>query len=203
MSKITYEDKVTLNKETIVPEIYKVTSGNLNEIKQIVNENDDNAIYNSNVKGSYEESDTNIYNCNYVNKITRKVATAQLNTSLNGITDPQIIVMDNIVSNTTLLTLESGGIKIGAGISKVLVSANYFGIKDTNDYYMWTAIRNGNKEVSISITPGIANFGSVVHSPKMIEVNEGDIIYLYKKDDFKTTVRGANSNTWLTVEIVE
>ena len=165
----------------------------------------------ANVVKTKAESDNDVYSCNYVNDAInevkgiaiKKIATAQLNASLIDITAPQIIAMDNIVSNTTLLTLENGGIKIGAGISKVLVSANYFGIKSTNELYMWTSIKNGANEVSISITPGIVNFGAVVHSPKTIEVNEGDIIYLYKKDDFKTTIRGDNSNTWLTVEIIE
>lgn len=203
MSKIQFEDKETLNIQPDIVDKNKITADNVNEIKNTINQNDDNAVYKTNVKGNYEESDTNVYNCNYINKITKKVATARLDVSLNNVVSPQIIAMDNIVSNTTLLTLENGGIKIGAGVSKVLVSANYFGIKETNDFYLWSSIKNGTEEVSISIVPAIAYFGAAVHSPKMIEVNEGDIIYLYKKDAYKTDVRGANSNTWLTVEIVE
>lgn len=203
MSKIQFEDKETLNTQPDIVDKNKITADNVNEIKNTVNQNDDNAVYKTNVKGSYEESDTNVYNCNYINKITKKVATARLDVNLNDVTSSRIVAMDNIVSNTTLLTLENGGIKIGAGVSKVLVSANYFGTKATNDGYMWISIKNGDEEVSISIVAGIVYFGACVFSPKMIEVNEGDIIYLYKKDDNKTSIRGANKNTWLTVEIVE
>lgn len=42
MSKITYEDKVALNENSQIAEINKVTAGNMNEIKQVVNEQSTN-----------------------------------------------------------------------------------------------------------------------------------------------------------------
>ena len=42
MSKITYTDKVTLNENPNVADINKVKANDLNEIKNVVNANDDN-----------------------------------------------------------------------------------------------------------------------------------------------------------------
>ena len=39
MAKITYEDKVSLNVNPGIPNVYKVTSDNMNEIKSVVNAN--------------------------------------------------------------------------------------------------------------------------------------------------------------------
>lgn len=42
MSKITYTNKVTLNSQPSIADENKVTSGDMNEIKTVVNNNDDN-----------------------------------------------------------------------------------------------------------------------------------------------------------------
>ena len=42
MSKITYTDKVTLNENPNVADVNKVKATDLNEIKNVVNANDDN-----------------------------------------------------------------------------------------------------------------------------------------------------------------
>ena len=42
MSKITYENKVALNVNSDIADINKVNASDLNEIKNVVNENDDN-----------------------------------------------------------------------------------------------------------------------------------------------------------------
>jgi hypothetical protein len=44
MSKITYTDKVAIYENASIPEINKITDGNMNEIKRVVNENDDRLI---------------------------------------------------------------------------------------------------------------------------------------------------------------
>lgn len=47
MAKITYDDKSTINPQPSVADANKVTSDDMNEIKQVVNENDDNTIANT------------------------------------------------------------------------------------------------------------------------------------------------------------
>ena len=67
MSKITYENKEQLNTNENIPAKNKCMASDLNEIKEVVNENDTNALYNTNVKTSQTNSDTDVYSCNYVN----------------------------------------------------------------------------------------------------------------------------------------
>ena len=59
MSKITYTDKVTLNENPNVADINKVRAGDLNEIKNVVNANDD-AINEINDKFNYSTSEQRI-----------------------------------------------------------------------------------------------------------------------------------------------
>ena len=42
MAKITYTDKVTMNENADIPAINKVKATDMNEIKSVINENDDN-----------------------------------------------------------------------------------------------------------------------------------------------------------------
>lgn len=44
MSKITYANKVAINENTEIPDINKVTDSDMNEIKAVVNNNDDELI---------------------------------------------------------------------------------------------------------------------------------------------------------------
>ena len=63
MAKITFEDKVALLENADIPEINKVTDGNINEIKQVVNENDDKFLINGlNVSNEVDED----YRVNFV-----------------------------------------------------------------------------------------------------------------------------------------
>lgn len=130
-----------------------------------------------------------------------KIATAQMEDYKTFSANVKY-TMDSIVSTTNQLTLYSGGIKIGSGISKVLVSAQTFAQTNTNNGYVWTAIKKNSSNVSISIDNPSTCFCSVIHSPKLIDVVEGDVIYLYDIGSTSTgTIRGTN-NTYLTVQVI-
>lgn len=61
MAKITYENKVALNVNSDIADVNKCNATDLNEIKNVVNENDDNTTKNSNAIG-------NLSNLNTTNK---------------------------------------------------------------------------------------------------------------------------------------
>lgn len=112
--------------------------------------------------------------------------------------------------NTEKLSLVSNGIQIGAGVSQVEVSANCFAQQNDQDgSYIWTRIRkmasNGTtekKSVSCAIASCKNYYGSAVESPMPIDVEEGDIIDLYKITSSSFTIRG-QENTYLTVKIIK
>lgn len=136
-------------------------------------------------------------------KFTRKIATRTLSDEIY-VTDERRIFFNQIRTNTDKLLADTGAIQIGQGVSRVMVSANVFANPD-NEYmngYTWTYIRKNDKPVSIAIAPNIAHFTSTVHSPILIDVQQGDIIDLYKHDDSHSKIR-AGGNTYLTVEVVE
>ena len=74
MAKITYENKVALNVNSDIADVNKCNATDLNEIKQVVNENDDNTTNNSNAIG-------NLSNLNTTNKNNLVGAINEVNTN--------------------------------------------------------------------------------------------------------------------------
>lgn len=70
MSKITYDDKVALNVNSNIADINKVNASDMNEIKQVVNDNAntlDNLLSNT-----YGTSQTEGYSQDYINRLLLK-----------------------------------------------------------------------------------------------------------------------------------
>lgn len=177
MAKITYDDKVNTSTSAL-PNINKFRADDANEIKRIVNTNDDD----------YQLQVGNIASL-----------TLSESKTLTNVTIP----FDQITSTSPLLTLSNNGIRIGAGISKVKISGNVFIYTSaTSVGYNWAYIKKNTTNVASSITSGSGRYGSVVFAPQVINVAEGDIITIMKTTTTNDTVRG-NENTWLTVEVVE
>lgn len=65
MAQITYTDKVALNVNSDIPDINKVNASDMNEIKQVVNENE--TTMNRMIVNTQSNSQTNTYSCNYIN----------------------------------------------------------------------------------------------------------------------------------------
>lgn len=102
----------------------------------------------------------------------------------------------------------SGGrIKIGSGVSKVLVSGAMFAITANASEYLWGRIdvvkSSGQvEEQQTSIASTTLGFASVSLTPVLVNVSEGDEIRLFKINSDNDTLR-ANKNTWLTVQVIE
>ena len=58
MSKITYSNKIALNVNSDIADVNKCNASDLNEIKNVVNENDDNTTNNSNAIGNLSSLNT-------------------------------------------------------------------------------------------------------------------------------------------------
>ena len=160
----------------------------------------------ANVANGYSTSQNDTYSCDYVNKKTiRKIATVALESSVEMTSG--IIPLSRIVYATVHapegLTFYNNGIKIGAGISKILVSANIFAETTNYNDYLWTRIQKNGLEASAAIAPYICGYVTTSHSPLLLSVSEGDVINLYKIDNTSATVRGNITNTFMTVEVVE
>jgi microcystin-dependent protein len=164
----------------------KQSVGVVGTVTSNINDINDNAVPNAKTVKSYA---------------SKKVATANLS---NAVTMTIGKISLNVINtSTSLLTLSDGGIKIGKGISKILINANVFGnAKGSNTSYLWIYIKKNQETIAIALNNPTSWYVSTALSSKLIDVAEGDVIWLYKQDDVSTEIR-SGANTWLTVEVVE
>lgn len=75
MAKITYENKVALNVNSDIADVNKCNATDLNEIKEVVNTNDDNTTNNSNAIGNLSSLNTTSKNnlVSAINEVNGKI----------------------------------------------------------------------------------------------------------------------------------
>lgn len=107
----------------------------------------------------------------------------------------------------SMLSQSGGGIKIGAGVDRVLVSAAAFVYASAvGNGYVWFGIHRvrgsafAEQAVGLSVTNSGVGYTSVSIPPRIVDVQEGDIIKLRKYNTESFTLRGGAS-TYLTVEV--
>ena len=98
MAKITYENKVALNVNSDIADVNKCNATDLNEIKNVVNTNDDNTTNNSNAIG-------NLSSLNTTNKNNLVSAINEVNTK--GINLTPSVLYDNEAGSNSNITLAS------------------------------------------------------------------------------------------------
>lgn len=154
------------------------------------------------------------YNTNLQQKIdesvNKNILTAFLTSQQTTSQSFGKINLDSKVSVGDKLTLNDNGIKIGAGVTKVKVSA---GVSTTwnspvsNDFNLFIT-KNGTTESNIVIKingakPSTNYGGSVMLSEQLIEVKENDVLYLCLYGTINSLIYDFNRATYMTVEVVE
>lgn len=152
------------------------------------------------IMGKYDESVGGDLQIRGKNPFKRQVASAWMTSNIGSYAGK--ITLNQINSNSEDLTLSNGGIKIGKSIKQILVSGNVFVQAQKNDSYLWTSIRCNSTEVSLAIDNYNTYYASTSHSPKLVSVKEGDIIYLWQISQAPGQIR-SGYNTYLTVEVIE
>lgn len=152
------------------------------------------------IMGKYDESVGGDLQIRGKNPFKRQVASAWMSSNIDSYAGK--ITLNQINSNSEDLTLSNGGIKIGKSIKQILVSGNVFVQAQKNDSYLWTSIRCNSTEVSLAIDNYNIYYASTSHSPKLVSVKEGDIIYLWQISQAPGQIR-SGYNTYLTVEVIE
>lgn len=124
-------------------------------------------------------------------------------------TGEQYLYFNTIADDTSngMLIGGNGAIKIGKGVKSILVSFTIFSRTSTGDYlwYICEIWRNGAKYKEISSAIGSpstqGNYMSCTSCDVLIEVQEGDEIWLKKSSSVEENIRGGvHSN--LTVKVV-
>ena len=206
MAKITYEDKEFLNKNENIANKNKVNDTDLNEIKEVVNGNDDkignlsdlNTADKSNLVNAINEIKTN-------NILTANMSNEQFTISTNNTTIP--LKIGNSIG--TQITLSSNIIKFSNNVKKVKVSAtinvqmpsagNVYGqltVKDTSGNNLALSANTSNVD--------IYNFFEMNVTPKIINVENVEGIYLNAYLSRQGTAHEDEyGNCYVTVEVVE
>ena len=161
----------------------------------------------ANVAQAFSTSNTDSYSCSYINnienKISRKYAIAYPTVQQSLASNTQIALntfKQNVGNKFTLL---NNSVVVGAGVSKIAVSACIFaeGVNNTN--YVWGQIQKNNVSVTTFITSSTSGFLSIPLLSQITEVEEGDTISLVADSTAGGTSRIGAENTYIQLEIVE
>ena len=142
------------------------------------------------ITNDYSQSQTDAYSCNYINEkldelSTKSSITIGLSANVNHKATKKVALNTIMNSIGNKFTLIDNGIKIGAGVTKVKVSANILQQASDVNLYGGYITKNGtNLASAVNIgfnTIPRTNSWEFFHtgiSPIIIDVVEGDIIYL-------------------------
>ena len=200
MSKITYADKETLYTNADIPANKKTQSSDMNEIKRVVNEND-NKVGELNDLNTTDK--TSIVNA--INEITTNSITGYLSAKLSytSTKNNQKIPLTLSSSKGAKFSITSdGGIKIGAGVDKILVNAQVYFFTGSNhadgkNVYIYknsTAVGRGSRRDNY-------NYIFIPAGPVLVDVVENDVIYLYCNNDSNvaTVIGEGLVNTYMNI----
>lgn len=202
MAKVTFEDKITLNENADIPNINKCMASDLNEIKSVVNENDDNKLEKSSVKKTKTATDTDTYSCNYINNATQKqiisVETGStFNFTINEYTEINTWKLYN--QNGNKFSVENGKVKVGTGISKVKITATLSIDNQAQDTIYCYPKLNG-----VSLSPWCLfnlNYAGTLTFSTMCNVKENDIISCALYSTKNANINAGRAN--MIIEAVE
>lgn len=136
----------------------------------------------------------------YVTKDTINIATAIMNGTMVGADRLAKASLDRIEAQTgEKLTLENGGIKIGEGIAKVLVSAQTVMSYATGETIHFAIYKNDMEVARAVLSAPSTLQHSINITEKLINVKKGDIIYMYLRGK-DVRFNGGESLTYLTVK---
>lgn len=144
--------------------------------------------------------------------INRDIMTAKLTANISDITATAFttFALNDSIEVGNRLSLVNGGIKIGAGVSKIKVDAKmqiHTGSSVSTRYFI--IVKNSYQSDNsntiswvVAMMDGSIN-GELAIPPTLYEVSENDVIYLVYYLRTGDTIQGGSGQTYLTVEAVE
>lgn len=162
----------------------------------------------ANVVQAKSNSTTDVYSCDYVNKFERNIITAKgVSQEIETISSGSKVTLSNAVIVGNKLTINDGGIKIGSGVSKVLINASTTYTSSSPSQHGLIIYKNSKTDGN-RVARMLFNCGSnidiqpTIDIPnQIIEVSENDILYLYASSSSNKNISGALS--YMTVEVVD
>ena len=205
MAKITYENKEFLNKNEEIADNRKVNDTDLNEIKQVVNTNDDNIGDLSNLNTADKSSIVGA-----INEIKKKnILTAEMSQEQLAFSDNRQIPLKVGQLFGSEISLANNVITISNNINKVKVSATFNAQMPTagNVYGQLTIKSSDGTVFAVSANTSNVNqynFFEMNITPKVIDVSISKQLWLNAYLSRQGTAHNDDyGNCYITVEAVE
>lgn len=158
MAKITYEDKVFLNKNSQIADKNKVNDSDLNEIKEVVNQNDENV-------GNLSDLNTNDKS-SLVRAISSTLPVVLYETEKTYSSIPN----DTIITLNGPITSYNRAVVYGISESGRIISTELYK-PDINDSFSLSGYNNGNRSGYYAYTNFFRNF--IIQSATQIKYDTG------------------------------
>lgn len=133
-------------------------------------------------------------------EFSKNIMTASPTSDVASVTDLSKVNLEREIHIGEKLSLSNGGIKIGAGVEHIIVSAQAtpsgFVLESTQ-----LAIYKNEEQITRALLRAGDVQGTMILADKLIEVTEGDSIFMYYAGN-STQLVGKDSLTYLTVEVV-
>lgn len=171
MSKITYTNKVAINENAEIPDINKVTDSDMNEIKSVVNNNDDELIT---INNKITKLETRPYQIRKQSSIITWSGT----NSWDSMPYPDIVDTNGDFSSWSYDTTEST-ITVGNNASKIkIISDISFHSETAGDIWLMSALYKNSTQLKKVIGSANSNINGwcTNHLEYIFDVEEGDII---------------------------
>ena len=185
MAKITYEDKEFLNKNENIADKNKVNDTDLNQIKEVVNENNDNIGDLSELNTADKSSVAGAINelTNIGKSIRLKKNTAQ---DFNANTFVEVTWDEEVFNNTHGILIKDGNsIKCASGSHLVMISG-WFQIVSSGMNYLYIML-NSKQDATTNLSNGSPNLTTV------LQLNEGDKVSL---NTYSSVNAKVSNNQW-------
>src|SRR5574343_553973 len=217
MTKINFENADILQpaKVTVNGTDYTVTPAVISEVDNYLSPETLNALQDNMEQAiltpqtTKTETDTDVYSCNYINQITEKNSICMnIDSVSQDLTVGAIIPFDNITTQIgNKLSLVNNAVKIGAGITKIKISALIWTNSPNRNYYKLFHKRGNTTTL---LTPyigksGADGFTSIAIANFQVNVQENDIVYINSAMDNTVQLnKGSDCKTatYMTVEAI-
>lgn len=152
MAKITFENKIALNVNSDIADVNKCNATDLNEIKEVVNTNDDNTITNTNNIAKNATKIGTLSNLNTTNKNNLVSAINEVNGKINALT---------AVALYESTTGSNGNITLSDNVSNYSYIEIFYKDNDYNYNSMKFIYKTNNQNIVLSTLPvsiGVQNY---------------------------------------------
>lgn len=165
-----------------------------------------NATNLNNIENGIENNDTRLNSLEPTvsNLNNKRIITIGLSEAQSFSTTEEKINLNKVINFIgTGLALSNKEITIGSGINNILISGQGICNTFTTDGLRRIIVKKNNVQIARAMSYYTQNFENTISiTPILISVEEGDVISFSMLNQGNTTLYGANTDTYFTIEVI-